>query len=222
MKPRHKSLALIRPMEMMEVMEISDAKRRHQRRKGLRMKMLLSVRLVLKKNSALEAVCLRVSLQEISRCITYLLINSPSSSSTTDRLSESSSSEESDDLSDSYESFPSKRFDDSSSNLDSPHGDTEEEEEEEDDRSDECIVISSDEDSVELELSVTPTAPLTPGAQLDLDLEDWLESCRGDQTEEGCTACLQENSDVDSMVELQNCGPSDSEIMSPIQLEGNC
>ncbi|MEQ2179093.1 hypothetical protein GOODEAATRI_021078, partial [Goodea atripinnis] len=43
------------------------------------------------------------------------------------------------------------------------------EEEDADDRSEECIVISSDEDLMELELSVTPTAPLTPGAQLDLD-----------------------------------------------------
>uniref|UniRef100_A0A3P9P175 Histone-lysine N-methyltransferase SETD1B-A-like n=1 Tax=Poecilia reticulata TaxID=8081 RepID=A0A3P9P175_POERE len=128
-----------------------------------------------------------------------------------ERLSESSASEESD-----YSSESSESFDDSSSNLSSQH----DEEEEEDDRSDDkCIVISSDEESVELELIVTPTAPLTPGAQLELDLEDWLESRRRDQMEQNCTAGLQESSDVDSMVELQHCEHSDSELILPIGLE---
>ncbi|KAM4745808.1 histone-lysine N-methyltransferase SETD1B-A-like [Anableps anableps] len=131
-----------------------------------------------------------------------------------ERLSESSASEESDYSSDSSDSFPSESLDDSSSDLSSRH-----EEEDVDDRRGECIVISSDEESVELDLSVTPTAPLTPGAQLDLDLEDWLESCRKDQPEETYTARLQESSDVDSMVELQHCEPSDSELISPIGLE---
>lgn len=83
-------------------------------------------------------------------------------------------------------------------------------------------MISSDEESVELELIVTPSAPLTPGAQLELDLEDWLESRCGDQMEQNFTASLQESSDVDSMVELQPCEHSDSELILPIGLEGNC
>ncbi|XP_036000431.1 histone-lysine N-methyltransferase SETD1B-A [Fundulus heteroclitus] len=136
---------------------------------------------------------------------------------TAERLPESSASGESDYSSDSSGSFPSERFDDSSSDLSSRHEDTEEEEEEEeeeedvDDRREECIVISSDEDSVELELSVSPTAPLTPGAQLDLDLE----------AEENFAACLQEISDVDSMVELHRCGPPDLDLISPVGLEGD-
>ncbi|XP_032433451.1 histone-lysine N-methyltransferase SETD1B-A-like [Xiphophorus hellerii] len=126
-----------------------------------------------------------------------------------ERLSESSTSEELD-----YSSESSESFDDLSSDLSSQHDDTEEEEEqEEDDRSDDkCIVISSDEESVELELIVTPSAPLTPGAQLELDLEDWLESRRRDQMEQNC-------SDVDSMVELQPGEHSDSELILPIGLE---
>uniref|UniRef100_A0A087YG44 RRM domain-containing protein n=1 Tax=Poecilia formosa TaxID=48698 RepID=A0A087YG44_POEFO len=134
-----------------------------------------------------------------------------------ERLSESSASEESD-----YSSESSESFDDSSSDLSSQHDDTEEEEEEDDRSDDKCIVISSDEESVELELIATPTAPLTPGAQLELDLEDWLESRRRDQTEQNCTAGLQGSSDVDSIVELQHCDHSDSELISPIGLEGNC
>ncbi|MED6244199.1 hypothetical protein ATANTOWER_030901 [Ataeniobius toweri] len=131
--------------------------------------------------------------------------------SVAERLSESIASEESNY---SWDSFPSESFDDSSSDLSSRHEGMEEEDA--DDRSEECIVISSDEDLMELELSVTPTAPLTPGAQLDLD---WLESCHRAQTGENCPACLHENSDVDSMVELQHCDSPDLELISPIELE---
>lgn len=37
----------------------------------------------------------------------------------------------------------------------------------------ECITISSDEESMELELPATPSAPLTPGAQLELCVQGW-------------------------------------------------
>ncbi|XP_038143202.1 histone-lysine N-methyltransferase SETD1B-A-like [Cyprinodon tularosa] len=128
-----------------------------------------------------------------------------------DRLPVSSTSEESDYSSDSSDSFSSERFDDSSSDLSSEHEDMEEE----DNSREECIVISSDEDSLEPELSGTPTAPLTPGAKLDLDLEEALESFHADEEEENYTGCLKDSSGVD----LQHQEPPDIELISSLGLE---
>nr|XP_057925999.1 histone-lysine N-methyltransferase SETD1B-A-like isoform X2 [Doryrhamphus excisus] len=93
--------------------------------------------------------------------------------SSNETYSEYSSSEESDCLSslDSSDSFTSESYEDSSY--------TEDNDVEDDVMSsevDDCIVLSSDEESMELEPPVTPSAPLTPGAQLELILEDWSDN----------------------------------------------
>lgn len=94
--------------------------------------------------------------------------------------------------------------------------------EEDDGRSDECIVISSDEESMELESPVTPSAPLTPGAQLELDLQDWSDSFHREETEENqYTFCQQDTCDLDVMMELQTSEPQDHlQPLSPIGLPG--
>ncbi|XP_077378019.1 histone-lysine N-methyltransferase SETD1B-A-like [Festucalex cinctus] len=94
-------------------------------------------------------------------------------SSDSEAYSECSSSEDFLSDSDTTDSFTSESYDDSSySDFSS---------EEDDDLVDnvldgdglECIVIHSDEESMDLEPPVTPSAPLTPGAQLELqDLSD--------------------------------------------------
>ncbi|XP_037831782.1 histone-lysine N-methyltransferase SETD1B-A [Kryptolebias marmoratus] len=118
-----------------------------------------------------------------------------------EKFSESSASEESEYSSDSSELFSSESLEDLSSDISTEYEDMEEDNE--DSRSVECIVISSDEESVELELPLSPSAPLTPGAQLDFDLNDWLDGCEREQTEETHPSCLQDTSDSDSVMELQ-------------------
>ncbi|KAM4576993.1 histone-lysine N-methyltransferase SETD1B-A-like isoform 1-T1 [Odontesthes bonariensis] len=130
--------------------------------------------------------------------------------------SESSSSVESEYLSDldSSDSFSSESFEDFS---DLSAGDEDMEDEDGDNRSEECIVISSDEDSVELESPPTPSAPLTPGAHLDLDLQDWLDMCRMDQIEKNQGSCQQDTYDLDAVVEPQ---PVETQDLQPTSLIG--
>lgn len=138
-------------------------------------------------------------------------------------FSESSSSEESEYSSDfdSDDSFSSESFEDSSSSDLSPE-DEDIEEDGEDDGSGECIVISSDEESMELEPPVTPSAPLTPGAQLELGLQDWSAEFHREETEENrYTSCQQDTCDLDAMMELQTSKPQDHlRPLSPIGLPG--
>ncbi|XP_071340239.1 histone-lysine N-methyltransferase SETD1B-A-like [Trachinotus anak] len=122
--------------------------------------------------------------------------------------SESSSSGESEYSSefDSSDSFSSDSFEDSSYFNLSP----ESEDMEEDDkysRSDECIVILSDEESMELEPPLNSAAPLTPGAQLDLCLQDWADQY---------TSCQQDTCDLDVLMELQSREPQDLQPPSPL------
>lgn len=142
-------------------------------------------------------------------------------------FSESSSSEESEYSSDfdSDDSFSSESFEDSSSSDLSPEDEDIEEDGEddgEDDGSGECIVISSDEESMELEPPVTPSAPLTPGAQLELGLQDWSAEFHREETEENrYTSCQQDTCDLDAMMELQTSKPQDHlRPLSPIGLPG--
>lgn len=132
--------------------------------------------------------------------------------------SESSSSEESEFSSDSNTSpsFFSKSFVGSSySDLSSCDEDTG------DNKIEECIVISSDEDSMEYEPTLTPSAPLTPGAQLDLDLQDWCDSlCTEETAENQYTSCQLDICDVDAIMELQTSEPQDLHAPSPIGLPG--
>ncbi|XP_071374935.1 histone-lysine N-methyltransferase SETD1B-like, partial [Centroberyx affinis] len=139
-------------------------------------------------------------------------------------LSETSSSEESECSSDfdSSDSYFSDTTDTSYSDLCS-----EEEEDTEEDgkeaRSVECVVISSDEESMELEPPVTPSAPLTPGAQLELelDLQDWSEGAHGEEPEEDrYTSCQHDPRDLDAMMEFRTSEHQDQDLQpsSPIGL----
>ncbi|XP_059192383.1 histone-lysine N-methyltransferase SETD1B-A-like [Centropristis striata] len=135
--------------------------------------------------------------------------------------SESSSSEESEYSSDldSSDSFSSESFEDSFySDLSPDDGDMEDDSG--DHRSVECIVISSDEESMELEPPATPETPLTPGAQLDLGLQDWLDPFHGEEIEENqYTVCQQDTCDLDVMMELQTSEQQDHlRPLSPIGL----
>ncbi|XP_054466087.1 histone-lysine N-methyltransferase SETD1B-A-like [Anoplopoma fimbria] len=133
-----------------------------------------------------------------------------------DTFSESSFSEESEfssdfDSSDSFssdfdssDSF-SESFEDSSYSDLSPD---DEEMEEDNDGSDVCIVISSDEESMELEPPATPSAPLTPGAQLELGLQDWSDPFHKEETEENQhTSCHLDTCDLDVMMEFHTSKP---------------
>ncbi|KAM9858173.1 histone-lysine N-methyltransferase SETD1B-A-like [Aulostomus maculatus] len=138
-------------------------------------------------------------------------------SSVSETFSESSSSEESDSSSnfDSSDSFSSESFEDSSySDLSSDDTDSTEEGVK-DNRSGECVVISSDEESMEIELPVTPSAPLTPGAQLEMDLQDWSDPFnRGEPEESKSIGQL----DLDVPMELQLSDHRDLQPPSPIGL----
>ncbi|XP_044222898.1 histone-lysine N-methyltransferase SETD1B-A-like isoform X2 [Thunnus albacares] len=136
--------------------------------------------------------------------------------SDSETFSENSSSEGSDCSSDfdSSDSFSSESFEDSSYSDLSPE-DEDMEEGGEDDRSGECIVISSDEESMELEPPVTPSAPLTPGSQLELGLQDWSDPFSREEPEENQYTSQQ---GLDIMMELQSSEPQDLQPPSPIGL----
>lgn len=130
-------------------------------------------------------------------------------------------SEESEHTSDSdtSDSLSSVGYEDTSSDLTTEGEDIEEDSD--DARSEECIVISSDEDSVELEPPLTPSAPLTPGAQLDLDQQGWSELFPRQETEEDrYTSCYEDNCDFDAMMELHTSEPQDLLLPSPLGLSG--
>ncbi|XP_044053095.1 histone-lysine N-methyltransferase SETD1B-A-like isoform X2 [Siniperca chuatsi] len=137
-----------------------------------------------------------------------------------ERFAESSSSEESEYSSDfdSSDSFSSESFEDSSYSDLSPE-DEDMEDDSEDDRNGECIVISSEE-SMELEPPVTPSAPLTPGAQLELGLRDWSDLFyREESAENQYTSCQQDTCGLDAVMELQTSETQDHlQLLSPIGL----
>ncbi|XP_072289965.1 histone-lysine N-methyltransferase SETD1B-A-like [Eucyclogobius newberryi] len=95
---------------------------------------------------------------------------------------------------------------------------------EDDARTEECIVISSDEDdeeSMELQISQTPPTPQTPGAVLDLDLPDWLEPFQTQglysDDNEG-TSSPQNTSDEAVMMDLQMAKSMEVHIPSPLPI----
>ncbi len=91
-------------------------------------------------------------------------------------------------------------------------------EDSEEDRSSEYIVISSDEESMELEPPVTPTAPLTPGAQL--ELQDW--SAPFHREENLHTSSYRDTCDIDPIMELQTSEDLEPlPLLSPEGLPGN-
>nr|XP_061804447.1 histone-lysine N-methyltransferase SETD1B-like [Nerophis lumbriciformis] len=94
--------------------------------------------------------------------------------------SQSGSSKESSGDSDSPSSFTSESCVDLSYSEFSSEDDLDDVK---DDEGLECIVIS-DEESMELEPPVTPSAPLTPGAQLEMLHQDLSDSCTGEKAGE--------------------------------------
>uniref|UniRef100_A0A8D3E4J0 RRM domain-containing protein n=1 Tax=Scophthalmus maximus TaxID=52904 RepID=A0A8D3E4J0_SCOMX len=135
-----------------------------------------------------------------------------------DTFSESSTSGESEYTSDLDSSFSSGSSDDSSYSDLSPE-DKDMEEDDEDHGRYRCIVISSDEEPMELEPSLDPAAPLTPGAQLDLCLPHWSDPFHGSEMEENPYAsCQQDSRDFDTLLELQTSGPRELQPPSPLGL----
>lgn len=138
-----------------------------------------------------------------------------------DAFSASSSLEESEHASDSdsSDSLSSEGFRDLSSDLTTEGEDTEEDSE--DTGSEECIVISSDDDSVELEPPPTPSAPLTPGAQLELNQQGWSELFQRQEMEENHhTSCQEDTYYFDALMELNASEPQDLQPPSPLGLSG--
>lgn len=128
--------------------------------------------------------------------------------STTESFSESFASEGSEFSSDSSELLSSESFENLSSDISTEYEDVEDNE---DNRSVECIVISSDEESV----PPSPSAPLTPGAQLELELNDWLDVCGRGQTE------TNHPSDSDSVMELRPSEAWNRQSFSDVELAGD-
>lgn len=128
------------------------------------------------------------------------------------------SSEYSSDL-DSSDSFTSESFEDSSYSDLSPEDENTEDERQGDD-SGECIVVSSDEESMELEPPVTPSAPLTPGAQLEL----CMHHCSGQETEVNQnTSCRRDTCELDNITELHIDEHQETLLLlSPVGLPGLC
>ncbi|XP_028269644.1 histone-lysine N-methyltransferase SETD1B-A-like [Parambassis ranga] len=132
-------------------------------------------------------------------------------SGTESSRSECTSSEESEYSSESSELFSLGSFEDFDFNT--------EDEDIEDNRSEKCIVISSDEETMELEPPLTPSAPLTPGAQLDLDLQNWTDLFERKEKEGNSdTSCDPESYNLDVMMELQTGEPHYLHPPSPIGL----
>lgn len=96
--------------------------------------------------------------------------------SSSDHLSHGSSSEQSEYSSDPdcSDSSHSDSFEESSSSELSFENEDMQEERRDEDGSDDCIIVSSDEESMQMEAPKTPLAPLTPGAELDPCLATWL------------------------------------------------
>ncbi|KAK2837545.1 hypothetical protein Q5P01_014757 [Channa striata] len=133
---------------------------------------------------------------------------------------ESSSSEESEyssDFNSSYSFFSESCEGSSRFNLCTDNEAIEEDTD--DSKSDDCIVISSDEESMEYERPLNLSAPLTPGAQLDLALQEWSDPFHNVETEENpYTSHQRDICDIEAMMELQNGEPQDVQLPSPIRL----
>lgn len=59
------------------------------------------------------------------------------------------------------------------------------EEQRRDGSSDDCILVLSDEESMQMETPATPVAPRTPGAELDPCLPNWAGPFHVEDTEDG-------------------------------------
>lgn len=122
--------------------------------------------------------------------------------------------ESSDYSSDSSESFASGSSEDSSFSDLGPGSESAEDGKQ--GGSQECITISSDEESMELELPTTPSAPLTPGAQLELCAQHWL----GQEAEVNRRGTRE----LDNIMKLRDVDKSQKTLLllSPLGLPGLC
>lgn len=127
--------------------------------------------------------------------------------------------ESSDYSSDSSESFASESSEDSSLSDLGPGSESMEDGKQ--GGSEECITISSDEESMELELPATPSAPLTPGAQLELCAQHWS----GQEAEVNQhSAGPHQSRELDNITKLCDVDKSKETLLllSPLPLPGLC
>eukprot|EP00066_Takifugu_rubripes_P024292 XP_011613558.1 PREDICTED: histone-lysine N-methyltransferase SETD1B-A-like [Takifugu rubripes] len=109
----------------------------------------------------------------------------------------SSPSEFSSDL-DSSDSSHSESSEESSYSELSLENEDMQEEQRADDSSEDCIIVSSDDESMQIEAPMTPLAPLTPGAELDLCLENWSGPFDAEDPEDGrCNSCQHDICELD-------------------------
>ncbi|XP_056889038.1 histone-lysine N-methyltransferase SETD1B-like [Takifugu flavidus] len=126
----------------------------------------------------------------------------------------SSPSEFSSDL-DSSDSSHSESSEESSYSELSLENEDMQEEQRADDSSEDCIIVSSDDESMLIEAPMTPLAPLTPGAELDLCLENWSGPFDAEDPEDGrCNSCQHDICELDPVSGFQN---SDSPEYAPSQ-----
>lgn len=103
---------------------------------------------------------------------------------------------------DSSESSHSESFEESSCSDLSLENEDMQEEQHVDESSDDCIIVSSDEESMQMETPMTPLAPLTPGAELDPCLPNWSGPFHVEDTED--SPCQQDTCELDSGSALQS------------------
>lgn len=135
--------------------------------------------------------------------------------SSSDHTSHGSSSEQSQ-YSSEPDSSDSDSFEESSySDLSLASGSMQEEQRA-DGSSDDCIIVSSDEEWMQMEAPITPLAPLTPGAELDPGLANWSgpfqvvedtedNHCQQDTCELDCVGALQEYPPALSLARFPGC-----------------
>lgn len=130
----------------------------------------------------------------------------------------SSPSEFSSDL-DSSDSSHSESSEESSYSELSLYNEDMQEEQRADDSSDDCIIVSSDDEPMQIEAPVTPLAPLTPGAELDLCLQNWSGPSDAEDPKDGhFSSCQHDICELDSVGAFQR---SDSqEYAPPLSLVG--
>lgn len=93
------------------------------------------------------------------------------------------------------------------------------EEQRADDSSEDCIIVSSDDESMQIEAPATPLAPLTPGAELDLCLRNWSGPFDAEDREDRhCDSCQRDICEPDSVSAFQSSDPR--EYAHPLSLLG--
>lgn len=112
-------------------------------------------------------------------------------------MSHGSSSDQSEYSSDpdSSDSSHSESFEESSYSDLSLENEDMREEQHGDESSDDCVIVSSDEESMQMETPMTPLAPLTPGAELDPSLPKWPGPFQAEATED--SHCPQDACELD-------------------------